>query len=604
MTRIVVMSITLLMSTIPASADWLPKQITQGNGSGGVVYQTAYTHKVSVPTGYDSMKPFGLAQMDNGQVAMLVSLGTSSGEVPAMVFSSDAGATWSAPERLPGSDRPTMLTYLGGGNISFSQGAGITTFFSHDYGRTWPLTAAIPLASNGLTFGMEGNAAVDRDVNGNAVRVMEIGWNWNYGDGTTFNPALPTKAFFRYSLDGGFTWQGEVSPPTWQFSDTYQGQTYERGVSEGSVVRAKNGWLVASLRTDMPARFVNMAYDSLEGTAISISKDNGQTWSPLDRLFDSGRQHGNLQLLPNGDILLTMIRRADINVGSSTLNSTNRGEDALISHDNGLTWDPMNSLITISTSPYYNPYLWADGQVGHVATTVLNDGAVVTAYGKYTDNTVVLTKWNPNPTPTLVLLVDSSTGSVSLSNQSLAHSRSLDGYTIQSASGSLHPAGHNGFTSQNVAGWTSVAPSSAAISELNLSSSATLGIGQSYDVGNAFVPNGNQDLAFQFSSPNAIAPTTVPVIYTNVVQLRVVALLDDGGASILSTVAMIANGASSNLAIDGYSIVSATGSLSAAGFNGFTGHGVAGWESVGLSANGLSELNLRNERKITSVFHG
>jgi hypothetical protein len=56
--------------------------------------------------------------------------------------------------------------------------------------------------------------------------------------------------------------------------------------------------LVAALRTDMPPRyFAGPHDDSLEGTAIPISRDDGRCWSELQFLFDVGRHHASLQRL-------------------------------------------------------------------------------------------------------------------------------------------------------------------------------------------------------------------------------------------------------------------------------------------------------------------
>ena len=86
----------------------------------------------------------------------------------------------------------------------------------------------------------------------------------------------------------------------------------------------------------MPARILSGAtIDHWEGTAISISKDDGKTWSDMQFLFDAGRHHANLQRLPSGDLVCVMIVRADVQGGKQV--SLRRGSDALVSHDNGLT---------------------------------------------------------------------------------------------------------------------------------------------------------------------------------------------------------------------------------------------------------------------------
>ncbi len=193
---------------------------------------------------------------------------------------------------------------------------------------------------------------------------------------------------FRYSEDGGHTWKGEVKPSDWSFEDTYEGKTYKLGTGEGALVRAANGWLVAALRTDPPARYVatKISNDNLCGTAVSISKDNGLTWSPLNRLYDAGRHHADLRRLPNGDLVMTLIVRDDMKFGEGVV-SDRRGEDALISHDNGLTWN-LDQAITIDAFDIPSRSIAPDtlATCGHIATTVFPDGRVLTAYGNYHDS--------------------------------------------------------------------------------------------------------------------------------------------------------------------------------------------------------------------------
>jgi hypothetical protein len=195
----------------------------------------------------------------------------------------------------------------------------------------------------------------------------------------------------------------KVRPPQWKFYSTYDGQQHLRGVSEGSVVRAANNDLVAALRIDMPASYYldgGPYNDDLEGTAVSISNDNGVTWSPLDILFDAGRHHANLQRLPNNDLVMTLVVREDIRTGPG-LDTCNRGCDALISRDNGLTWN-LDRRITLDEFEYCNtssPPYWVDSKCGHVASTVLTDGTMLTAYGNYLNGSAVLIKWDPSAVP-------------------------------------------------------------------------------------------------------------------------------------------------------------------------------------------------------------
>jgi hypothetical protein len=382
---------------------WQSHEISQGDGHGGLVSHPAQRQTLSV-AGATRTFPMGLVQMGNGRIALVASAWSSgSSEYPAISISNDAGNSWSAFQSLPTTPgvsyrRPLMLTYLGGGNLSYVSAQ--RRYFSHDYGETWPESTVVPLTTTGDLFDSEGNAGVDRDAAGNATRVMEIGWHYDPGKSW---PASDCSSVFRYSLDGGRTWQGEVEPANWKFVSTYNGQDYVRGTSEGSIVRAADGSLVAALRTDMPPRFYanGGAYggydDSLEGLGISISKDNGQSWSPVNPLFDAGRHHANLQRLSNGDLVCTMIVRDDIRSGEG-LDTHMRGCDAILSHDNGLTWD-LDRRITLDEFEYYNPNQWYNGMTGHLGTTVLADGSMLTAYGNYLDGTAEMVKWNPVALP-------------------------------------------------------------------------------------------------------------------------------------------------------------------------------------------------------------
>jgi hypothetical protein len=203
---------------------------------------------------------------------------------------------------------------------------------------------------------------------------------------------------FRRSVDGGRTWVDEVTPPQWKFTAEHRGKTWLRGVSEGAIVRAANGDLVAALRSDMPPRYFDGPHDdSLEGTAISISHDDGESWSAMQILFDAGRHHANLQRLPGGDLVCTLVVRDDIRDGR--LASHRRGCDALISHDHGRTWG-LDHRYELDGFEFLRPDgYWVDGQCGHVAAVVLEDGQILSAYGQYRLGATVLIKWKPDAGP-------------------------------------------------------------------------------------------------------------------------------------------------------------------------------------------------------------
>lgn len=368
---------------------WKPHAIRQGAGTGGWVLRTAEYQFLHRGAGR-YVFPFGVAQMDSGEIILVGAWHDGKVEKPVIAFSRDRGRSWTGFESIEGAEgRPMMLAYMGKGNLTFQ--ANSVRYFSGDYGRTWPNRIPVPPASNGGFWACEGNPLVDRDAQGMATRIAKLGCN--FGEKGRWDPREPTIEFLRWSRDGGQTWTGETMPKAWRWQVEYGGKTYHRSVNEGSLVRAANGWLVAALRTDLPPRYFDVPYDdSLEGLGVSVSRDEGATWSPVQVLYDAGRHHPHLLRMPNDDIVMTVIARVDVQDG--TLASYRRGCEAIVSRDNGRTWDLPHKYI-LDEYEFYDGAKWYNGECGHLYSALLDDGFILTCYGKYLTKGASLIRWKP-----------------------------------------------------------------------------------------------------------------------------------------------------------------------------------------------------------------
>ena len=134
-----------------------PHSLRVGDGAGGWTWQPAEFRFLHAPG--SMLMPFGLAQMDNGEVALIGAVGDEKTpgdkQTACAAFSSDAGSTWTDWLLVPDAPgRPMSLAYLGGGKLSFYTN---NRFFSSDYGRTWPEQVKIPpAAEEGSGWGGEG----------------------------------------------------------------------------------------------------------------------------------------------------------------------------------------------------------------------------------------------------------------------------------------------------------------------------------------------------------------------------------------------------------------------------------------------------------------
>lgn len=384
---------------------WKPHWIKQGDGKGGWTLRLAqiqFLHGGDGKTAHDQkgfvqLMPFGLQVMDNREIALIGPLIYADRkpplhQKPALAFSQDRGNTWTRPTVIDESDtcfgRTNIFTYLGKGDLLFqTTGKSPIQYFSRDYGRTWPERQPLQSASNGEGYYNEGSALVDRDANGVAKRIGVIGYN--YPPGKEF-PSDPVVCMLRWSEDGGRTWSNKTQPG-WGWKEEYEGKSYWHGGDEGSITRAKNGWLVAAIRTDMPAKFYPYHNDNAEGIGVSVSKDEGKTWTQINMLYLAGRMHIHLIVQPGGEIVLTHVMRQDINRGQ--LASYSRGAGAVVSYDHGLTWDMAHRYLL-------GDFEFADGTplalaCGHQSSALLDDGSILTTFAHYPSKGACLIKWRP-----------------------------------------------------------------------------------------------------------------------------------------------------------------------------------------------------------------
>lgn len=73
--------------------------------------------------------------------------------------------------------------------------------------------------------------------------------------------------------------------------------------------------------------------------------------------------------------------------------SYRRGCEALVSRDHGQTWDTAGKYIL-------DEFEYSDGTplslaCGHLSSTLLSDGRILTTYGNYLAKAAVLIRWKP-----------------------------------------------------------------------------------------------------------------------------------------------------------------------------------------------------------------
>ena len=275
--------------------------------------------------------------------------------------SDDRGTTWSELRglHLDGQGEPDVgmcvgLTYLGRGKVMANEGT--KHWLSIDYGKMWT-SIANPPASNGKNWGEWDPLLVDKDAKtGKTTRLMSYCTD-------NLQPDGHFQGYVRFSTDEGLTWVNEIKVP----------EMYK--VNEAALIRAQNGDIVAACRTDNPERF-SKEIDHYGGLGISISKDNGSTWSKLNILYEWGRHHASMVLMPDNDIVMTYVVRKGYTDSPDGLPQF--GIEAVVSHDHGQTWDLDHRYLL---------HTWVDNRWGWpsgcqaTSTVLLPKGFILTAFG-------------------------------------------------------------------------------------------------------------------------------------------------------------------------------------------------------------------------------
>ena len=336
------------------SEEWIttslsPRVIRRGEDAGTATYQecTGYTFLIN------SMKRPRLVRLGSGRLVLLATawLHEAGEENSIILTSDDEGRSWSHPRQV---DFHGQLVALGGAKVAV---VGGRMPLSDDGGETWSQLDAAVTMPNGKPWWHHGSAAFD------GKRIAAVG----YQESEPREPVgWSALSALRFSDDFGRNWGEPIMLPTeWQ-------------TSEGALTVAPDGALVVALRSgprpallgalsDHPPAHMVGYNDSWRRLTTARTTDGGRTWTDYQVHFRFGKTHSELITLPNGDILLTYAARiAELD------GRIYRGIEAVISHDNGKTWDWSNR---------YYLFRWDMHQSMHSPqSVVLSDGRIMTVF--------------------------------------------------------------------------------------------------------------------------------------------------------------------------------------------------------------------------------
>jgi len=131
--------------------------------------------------------------------------------------------------------------------------------------------------------------------------------------------------------------------------------TLAQDVNETGILALPGNRVLAAMRTNKEQKLL-----------MTHSADGGMTWDIPIAVTEPNEHPGDLIRLKNGDLLLTFGER-----------NAPRGAVAMLSHDDGKTWDPKTRMVLGDDAPLYD--------CGYPSSVQLPDGRIVTVYYKVMD---------------------------------------------------------------------------------------------------------------------------------------------------------------------------------------------------------------------------
>ena len=373
-------------------ADWKDHEIKQLNGQAERIKRPArlriltesWTGRWTEIWNRVAAVPYMAYIPEKDRILMLVSCGNPHQAV--ILTSDDHGATWSEPTVVHSDQTGRGDTGMGVGLGYVGQGRALLRtsrywlneddpdwqymrWFSDDYGQTWSEGPPLVLSAGWVWD----PPLVERDpATGRPTRI----WETMYRGGGIFpgeedaHPRPWSQAYLHWSDDEGRTWSEPIKVPQWA------------GFNEITLIRARNGDMVAACRTDIPDRFAEANLDHYAGLAVSISQDDGRTWSNVDKLYEWGRHHPSMVLLPDGDLVMTyVVRKGYVETSEGY---PQFGVEAVVSHDNGRTWDLDHRYILDHWAGNLavddRGWSWCRSSQA-TSSVLLPDGSLLTAFG-------------------------------------------------------------------------------------------------------------------------------------------------------------------------------------------------------------------------------
>lgn len=215
-------------------------------------------------------------------------------------------------------------------------------------------------------------------------------------------------------------------------------------------------------------------------------------------------------------------------------------------------------------------------------------------------NGLVLAAKNNNGTVSLevenrlIATVDRASGDISVRN-AVGGPVEVTSYSLTSAGGLLNPAGWTSLASLGSPGWLEANPNANALTELNLTETGSLNVGDQVGLGTSYaaanILPADEDVRFQYTGVDGRLLDGI-VEYSGPANMLTLRVDPETGEAAMQNLSQFTD----PFDVIGYSILSASGALSTDGWMSFQDSGNAGdgWIEANPQSNALAELNLDN----------